>query len=122
MVREDEHADVGVPPTDLACRLEPFVAVRRWHADIDDRDVRLPRVDSAQQRRSIATTPDDIDVRVSQQAGQSLAHEALVVGDHYAHGSSARNRPCPLTASLASLPPSAPIRSWSPTSASRPTA
>ena len=49
VLREDHDRRAGAPRADLVRRAQPFVGVRRRHADVDDRDLRIVRVDLAQQ-------------------------------------------------------------------------
>ena len=88
---------------------EPFVRVRRRHADVDDRDVRPLEVHLSQQRRPVLNLGDHLDVGAFEQPHDPLAREHRVLGDDYAHGSSTR-RTWP---ARSTRPPTAPTRSTS---------
>jgi hypothetical protein len=45
---EDQDPHLGIAAPDLRCGTEPFVGVRRWHPDVDDRDVRPVTADLPQ--------------------------------------------------------------------------
>ena len=67
---------------DLLGGEQPVVAMVGRHADVDDRDVGPARLDHAQQRVGVAAAPGDLEAGVLEQAGEALAQEHLVVGDH----------------------------------------
>jgi hypothetical protein len=60
------------------------------HPDVDDRDVGPARSDDPQQRIGVPAASGDLDAGVLEQPRETVAQEHLVVGDHDAHGSSAR--------------------------------
>ena len=107
MVGEHEHADLGMAAADLLGGQQAVVAVVGRHADVDDRDVGPARLHHAQQGVRVAAASRDLEAGVLQQAGEALSQEHLVVGDHEAHGSSARR----WWASAVNVPPTAPTRS-----------
>ena len=89
VVGEHEHADVGVLAADLLRGDEPVVGVAGRHADVEDRHVRPRQRDAAQRLGRRARLADDFDVGLGQQPREPFAQQRLVVGEHYAHGSSA---------------------------------
>ncbi len=58
-------------------------------ADVDDGEVGLLRHDLADQRLAVGDGRHDLDPVVAQQTGEAVAQQREVLGDHYAHGSSA---------------------------------
>src|ERR687898_1696212 len=92
---------------DLLRRDEAVVTVAGWHPDVHDRNVRLERIDHAEQGLGIPTAPGDLEAGVLEQPGEALAQQRLVVGDHDAHGISTRSWP----SRRAAVPPTAPTRS-----------
>ena len=91
VVRKEEHPDLGMPLADLLRGNEPFVRVRRRHADVDDRNVRPFEADLPQQRRCVFDLSDYVDVCSFEKPHDPLAGEHRVLGDDYAHGSSVRS-------------------------------
>ena len=72
---------------------------------------------SASSRLGVAGAPDHLVAGVLEQAGEALAQQHGVLGDHDAHGSSTAIRvPAPGGLSSASVPPWAATRSASPAS------
>ena len=115
VLREHEHADGGPPAADRGRGDEPFVGVRRRHADVDDRDVGLVGAEHEQLLRR--RDPDHVETPFLEQARDALPYERRVVGDHDAHGISAWIRvPRPGGLSTASSPSSASMRSARPRS------
>ena len=86
---------------------KPFVGVRRWHADVDDRGVGPCKPDVAEELIGVFGLGDHLDAGISQQAHNALPREHDVVGDDYPHGISARR----VVAPMSMEPPSAPILS-----------
>src|SRR5215212_11629796 len=85
------------------------------HADVDDHDVRLVRAGLAQQVLAVAGLADDLDPGFGQEAAQALAQQDRVVGDHGAHGISARTTvPAPGAPVTCRRPSTAPTRSARP--------
>ena len=62
------------------------------HAEVDQRHVRAGQADLPQQGFGVLGLGDHLDACVAQQVDDPLAGEHDVVGDDYAHGSSARSR------------------------------
>ena len=60
--------------------------MRRWHPYVDDGHVRAHHVDPPQEIIGSRGGRDDIDARISQETGETLPQEELVVRDHDAHG------------------------------------
>ena len=89
---------------DAAGRDEPLVGVRRRHADVDDRDVRLLcERRGPQELVGVGGLADHVDARVGEQPGESRPDEHDVVGDYDAHGITAVTvdvRSCGSTVSL----------------------
>ena len=93
-------------------RARALVVVVGRHAHVDDREVGLVLADQREQRVGVAGAPDDLVAGVLEQAGEALAQEDGVLGDHDAHGSSTAIRvPAPGGLSMASVPPCAATRS-----------
>ena len=107
VLRQHEHADVGVARADPLGGDEALVGVGRGHADVDDRGVGLSEPDVAEQALGVLGLGHDLDSGVPEQADDPLACEHDVVGDDYSHGISARR----VVAPTSSEPPSAPTRS-----------
>jgi hypothetical protein len=59
ILREHEHADVGVVVADASGG--DLVGVGRWHADVDDGDVGPVMSDVVQQRVGVLDLGDDVD-------------------------------------------------------------
>ncbi len=91
VLREDEHARLRVLLANLLRRLQPLVGVRRRHADVDDRDVRLVRAHLQQQLFGVARLTDDLETAVFEQACDALPEEDRVLREH---------DPCPLSLRL----------------------
>ena len=104
-----------MPAAQLARGLEPFVGVRRRHADVDDGDVRRLVLHLAEELLGVAGLADHLEPRLGEEAGDALPKEDGVVGDHDPHGISALSTvPNPRGLSTARSPPSASTRSASP--------
>src|SRR4051794_29989588 len=102
-------------PADLERCPKTLVVVRGREPDIDDCYVwrRVPHVE--QQVVSIAGTTDDLAAGVLQQADDALPQEHAVLGNHGAHGISARKRvPPPRGLQTRSRPSRASTRSARP--------
>ena len=80
---------LGVLVADLGRGAQALVGVRRGHADVDDRDVGLVGADLAQQVLAVARLGDHLEARLLEQARDALAQQQAVVGQDYAHGTSA---------------------------------
>ena len=77
----------------------------------------LVRSHKLEQRIAVCGEPDDLEAGFLEQAGEALAQDHGVVGQHYAHGISARSVvPRPGGLETVKLPPSASMRSASPRS------
>ena len=85
---EHQHGRAGMLATDLGGRAGPLVVVVGRHAHVDDREVGRVLLHERQQRVRVSGAADDLVPVVLDQAGQSLAQERGVLGDHDAHGSS----------------------------------
>ena len=81
VLREQEHADRGMPLADLAGGPKALVRVRRRHADVDDRDVGLVHRDVAEQVLRVARLRDDLEPRFLEQPRHAFPEEDRVVGD-----------------------------------------
>jgi hypothetical protein len=86
------HFDVGIARADLARGSEAFVGVGRWHADVDDRDVRLVRAHLQHQLVRSAGLADDLDPCVVEQPRDPLAQKHGILGDDDAHPRFVRRR------------------------------
>src|SRR5439155_16078520 len=107
VVRENEHADVGMLGADPLRGDEALVRVGRRHADVDDRSVRSLCPNLPHEGGSVFGLSDDVDACLLEEAHDPLTGEHRVLGDDYAHGISAR-RPRGVAATV---PPRAPTRS-----------
>src|SRR6266511_4670882 len=88
-------------------RDESLVRVGGWHLDVDDGNVRPPTLDEGEERLGIAGLACDLEPGVREDPRDTLADERGVIGDHDAHGTSARTR----VSWIVSRPSSAPTRS-----------
>src|SRR5262249_47443620 len=115
VLRENEHTDRRITGADLLRCTKPFVLVRGWQADVDDRDVRRVAAHLEQKLLSGRALSDHIEASLAEQARQPLAQQDAVFGDDYAHGISARTRVPPASGlQTRSLPPKASTRSARP--------
>src|SRR4030095_2471381 len=80
---EDEHTGVRKALADLPRRSQALIRVRRWHADVDDRDLRLVHADVAQQILGVPGLRDDLEPRLAEEARDALAQEHRAVGEDY---------------------------------------
>ena len=87
----EQKAHVGELLADHKGRAQPVVGVFRRHPDVDDRHVRFVRTNLPQQILGVARLGDDFDSRLGEQPDGALPQQHGVVGDHYAHGISARS-------------------------------
>ena len=114
---EDEDSDRGPSLADDLGRAQSLVGVRRWHPDVDDRDVRAGALDQLEQAVAVGGEPDDFEAGFFEQPGEAFAQDDRVVGQRYAHGISARSVvPRPGGLEIVNRPPSASMRSASPRS------
>ena len=67
---------------DLARRLDALVGLRRRHADVDDRHVRVVAAHLQQQLVGGPGLADDLDPGLGQQPRQALPQQRRVLGDH----------------------------------------
>ena len=77
---------------DLAGGAHPFVRVRRWHPDVDDRDVGLVAAHLEQQILGSARLAGDLEAGTLQQLSDPLPEEHRVVGDHDAYAIASHGR------------------------------
>ena len=114
---EDEHADLRIRLADLLRGPEAFVRVRRWHADVDDDDVRRVAAHLQHQVIGGAGLPDDLEALVLEQPRDALAQKDGILGEDYPHGISTRMRvPWPRGLSTCRRPSRASTRSTRPRS------
>jgi hypothetical protein len=90
VLRQHEHADVGMGAADAVGGHQPFVRLRRWHPDVHDRGVGVRGLDVSEQLVGILGLADDLKAGVGEQTRHTVAQERGVVGNHYAHGISTR--------------------------------
>ena len=81
--REHEDRDLRELGADRLRRLEPLGRVRRRHPDVEHHQVRRARADEPQQLRRVSCQTGDFERRPSEQAGDALAQQDIVVGDHH---------------------------------------
>jgi hypothetical protein len=86
VLRQHQHADVGMGAANAVGGHQPFVRVRRWHSDVHDRGVGMRRLDLGEQLSGVRGLADDLEARVREQARQAVPHEGGIVGDDYPHG------------------------------------
>ena len=67
---------------DLLGGAQALVGVRRRHADVDDRDVRLVRAHLQHQLVGVPRLADDLEAAVLEQPRDALAEEHRVLGQH----------------------------------------
>ena len=114
-LREEEDSDLGVRLSDLSRSLRAFVRLRRRHADVDDRDIRLVAANRVLQLVGIGRLGENLEAALGEDAGEPFAKEGRVLGDHYSHGISPMIRvPPPGGLSTMRRPPWASTRSASP--------
>ena len=89
ILRDHEHRRSRNLPPDLERGAQALVAVAGRQADVDDREVGPQRHDLAHQRLAIGDGGDHLDLVVAQQPGEPVAQQRQVLGNDYAHGSSA---------------------------------
>src|SRR3954451_23158063 len=111
VLRDDEHCGLR---RELAHRLrgsQALVAEARRQADVDDGDVGTLAEDCVDERVAVLHRIHDVEVVVAEEARQPVAEQCEVLGDHDAHGITARTIvPPPARLSTASMPSSAPTR------------
>ena len=90
VLREHEHREAGPPAARLDRGAKALVPERRRQTDVDDRDVGLLDHDRAEQVRAVVDGGHDLEAAVLEQADEPLAEQREVLGDHDAHGISAR--------------------------------
>ena len=78
--QEDRH--LWSVSTDGAGGLEALGLMPRWHPDVHDGQVRSEAVDEIEQSVGVVGLSDDIEPRPLQQAGDALAQEDIVIGQH----------------------------------------
>jgi hypothetical protein len=104
---QDQDADLGMLGADRLGGDQAFVGVGWRHPDVDQRRVGAGQAHVVEQALGVFGLGDHVDARVAQEADDALPGEHDVVGDDYAHGSSARSR----VGSTTSVPSRAPT--WS---------
>jgi hypothetical protein len=88
---QDQDAHLGVFGADGLGGDQAFVGVGWRHADVDQGHVRVGQAHVVEQALGILGLGDHLDAGVAEQPDDALAGEQDVVGDDYAHGSSARS-------------------------------
>ena len=115
VLREHQHADGGMSIPDGPSRHEPLVAMLGRHPDVDDRNVRSLSVDEREQAVRVGGLTRDVEPPLGQEASETFPEQQRVVGERYAHGSSAVSAvPRPAELSMLSRPSSEATRSESP--------
>src|SRR4029453_1605382 len=114
-LREKKEADGRVLVADRLRRACSLVRLRRWHPDIDDRDVWFCAPDCGLERASVRRLRHHFEAAIREDAREPLPEEDGIVGDHDSHGISPTTRvPPPGGLSTVSLPPRASTRSSRP--------
>src|SRR5919108_5250251 len=104
-------------PADLDRGPHPLVLVRRRHANVHDREIRIVLGDDGQQRLRVADPRNDGVAGVFEEPSEALTQEHGVLGDHDSHGiATSTVVPSPSGLSTANVPPCAATRSRSPAS------
>src|SRR5215218_7551176 len=103
--------------TDLERCAQALVIVRRREPDVDDRHVRRVAAHLQEQILGGLAASDHLESVLAQQALEPFSQQDAVLGDHDAHGISARSRvPPPLGLQIRSRPPRTSTRSARPRS------
>ena len=89
VLRQHEHADLGVFGPDRLSSDKALVRVCRWHPDVDEDDVWKGRADEARQVLCVFYLGDDVDTGFTQESHEALPGEHRVVCNNYTHGNSA---------------------------------
>ena len=90
VLRQHEHAHIRMRGPNGLGRDESLVGERRRHADVDDRDIGMLAGHDPKELLRVVDLADDVDARALEEARRPLPQEHRVVGDHDAHGISAR--------------------------------
>ena len=90
VLREDEHRQAVEPLARGERAADALVAERRRQAHVDDADVGPLALDGLEERVGVLDRGDDLAAVVLEQAREAVAQQREVLGDHDAHGSSAR--------------------------------
>jgi len=115
VLREQQHAHVGVMRPDMLRGAKPFVGVAGGHPDVDDRNVRSEIGDPPDERLAILDRLYYIEPVFRQQPGDPFSQQHGVFRDDHSHGISARTMVPPVEGLLTSSePPSAAILSARP--------
>jgi hypothetical protein len=92
-VAEDDHADLGVGRPKRGREADPFVGVRRRHADVREDDVGVLQLDDGEQRLEIPSGRDEVDTfRSFESTDDSLAGEIAVLAQDDAEHRGHRRR------------------------------
>lgn len=106
VLREDEHAQVGIGLLGLPRRTRALVGERRRHTDVQDDEVRAVLGDSERQRIRISEGGRDLVSCILEEPAEPLAQQHLILRDHNPHGNSAVSLvPAPWLLSMRSVPP-----------------
>ena len=115
MLRENEHRNIGMSLLDPVRRPDALVAVARWHADVDHRQIGIVLADRPAKRVRVADRGHHLVAGIPEEASQPLPQQDLVLGDNYLQGSSATRRvPLPGALLMSRRPPSAATLSTRP--------
>ncbi len=86
MGRENENSRVRILRANRVRRLETLRRLCRWHADIDDQQVRLVLAAGPDRGQPVARLSDNVVTRALEQAGDPLPKQHVVVGNHDTSG------------------------------------
>ena len=83
---EDQDSDLRVAPPNLLGGAQALVGVRRWHPNVDDRDIGLVADDLQEQVVRALCLSDHVDPGFAQQGREPVADQQAVIGNHDPHG------------------------------------
>ena len=83
VLAEHDHADLWMGLAKRRGHADALVALRGWHPDVRDHDVRPLRLDRGEEARLVGDRGDGLDARgLGEQPCHGLAHKEPVLGDH----------------------------------------
>ena len=80
VLTEDDDTDFGMGSPEERCRLDAFISLRGWHADIRHDHVRTPRLNRFQEGWHVRARGHDLDLGLSREdLFQTFSDEQVVV-------------------------------------------